>query len=184
MSIRVDRLRYCFRLSAPSRSAATDEPYDFSAALYGREAAHLLASLDRGALSRVMASVYTPCRWPAQEAFYQQVHQDLRREAVRALATLDRRSGASDAYTEWRCAQLELFAEFLELVDPCNGYDRRTIDDLLQHIEHDRAAGRTGRLEPPSQFENDLLDHLSTCVRVNWDVGADLRERMLACDVR
>lgn len=182
MSIRVDRLRYSFRLAVPSRLSPIDQRYAMSELMYRREAAHLLASLDRVELALVLAGRYSPRPYAFEEAMYAEVHPELRREAMRVLGSPARPGRAHDPYTEWRSTQLELFAELLGRIAPRPGYARRTIDRLHRRIELELVAGRTGRLQPALDFNKDLLEPMSTCVRVHWDIGADLRQRMVAFD--
>jgi hypothetical protein len=109
--------------------------------LYEREGSHLLASLGPEELGRVLSQHYDRHPVPDYERLLATTHAHLQRQAVAALGAaggLPGRDAERDPYVLWVHEQLDLFARFLDEIEPRTAETRMAIERASRRVRMDR----------------------------------------------
>lgn len=187
MSTRIDRLQHCTAWSQLYHRYSPGPADAFLAELYDREGTHILASLLPEELGRVMSRRYERHLVPEYDRLLAATHGHLQR---RAIAVLGERGGARqcaadpDPYVMWVHAQLDLFADFLDGIDPRTPDTRKAIERVSRRIRLDRILPPADAARPIEEVATHLQEQVQVWVGLYWCESADTRDAMLACDLR
>lgn len=186
-SMRIDRLRLCSAWSMLFRRHNPTPANTFLADLYEREVSHLLASLNPEELGRVLSQRYDRHPVPDYQRLLATTHAHLQRQAVAALGAVGGPPGRDadrDPHVRWVHAQLDLFARFLEEIEPRTEATRQAIEHLLRRLRLDRVLSPGDAARPIVDVATELLGHVQVYVGLYWNESAAVRAAMLACEMR